>query len=152
VAQFCATRHTQIGWLEEMAMTKRATATFEVKKWDEQPYFEGDGQSRLTRASVAKVFRGDLEGESTLEYLMAYPGDGTASFVGLERVTGHVAGRAGSFILQHTGSDDGHTATGTWRVVPGSGTGELRGLSGQGRMSLSRNEPQYTFTLDYELP
>jgi hypothetical protein len=132
-------------------MPQHATGQFEVKQWDEQPFWE-DGPAKLTRASVRKTFSGDFEGESTLEYLMAYPGDGTASFVGLERLVGRLGGRRGSFILQHTGSDDGHTASGTWQVVPGSGTGELLGLSGQGTLRLSRNEPSYAFVLDYEVP
>src|SRR5262245_21975934 len=121
-------------------MTKRANATFEVKGWDEKPYQEGPGSAKLTRASVRKTFQADLNGESTLEYLMAYPGDGSASFVGIEQVTGTLDGREGSFVLQHSGSDDGHTATGQWTVVPGSGTGQLKGLSGQGELKLSRNE------------
>ncbi len=132
-------------------MPTHAAGTFEVKQWDEKPYLEGDNQSKLTRASVRKAFQGDFEGESTLEYLMAYPGDGTASFVGLEHMVGKLGGRTGSFILQHTGTDDGHTTTGAWHVVPGSGTGELKGLTGQGKINLSRNEQAFRFELDYEL-
>ena len=55
-------------------MSQHAAATFEIKGWDEKPYQEGEGQAKLTRASVRKAFQGDLQGESTLEYLMAYPG------------------------------------------------------------------------------
>ena len=132
-------------------MTTHADATFEVKNWDEKPYQEGAGKFKLTRAKVTKAFHGDLEGESTLEYLMAYPGDGSASFVGLEHITGKLGGHAGSFVLQHSGTDDGQTTTGIWTVVAGSGTGDLRGLSGQGVMSINRNQPQYAFALDYDL-
>ncbi|MCK5488724.1 MAG: DUF3224 domain-containing protein, partial [Gemmatimonadetes bacterium] len=49
-------------------MSKRATATFEVASWDEQPFSEVDGGPRLTRATVTKSFHGDIEGEGTLEY------------------------------------------------------------------------------------
>jgi len=131
-------------------MTTHATATFEVKGWDEKAYHESDGQLKLTRASVSKAFHGDLEGESTLEYLMAYPGNGSASFVGLEHVVGRLGDRSGSFVLQHSGTDDGHTATGSWFVVPGSGTGGLRGLRGEGSFAASRGEQQFGFTLDYD--
>ena len=130
-------------------MSNRAEAMFEIKGWDEKPYQEGEGQAKLTRASVRKAFHGDLEGESTLEYLMAYPGDGTAAYVGIEHVVGRLGGRQGNFVLQHSGADDGHKATGTWLVVPGSGTGELRGLHGQGTFSAARNEQQYRFVLEY---
>jgi hypothetical protein len=131
-------------------MTMRASATFEIRDWEESAYEQFEGGRKLTRASVRKVFHGDLEGESTLQYLMAYPGDGTASFVGHEHVVGQLDGREGSFVIQHSGSDDGHTARGTWFVVPGSGTGELRGLCGEGSFSASRDEPQFRFTLDYD--
>ncbi len=131
-------------------MTTHAASTFEVKRWDEKPYDEADGNLKLTRASIAKALHGDIEGESTIEYLMDYPGDGSASFVGLERVVGRIGDRSGSFVLQHTGTDDGHTARSTWFVVPGSGTADLRGLRGGGQGTASRNDPQFHFTLDYD--
>jgi hypothetical protein len=65
---------------------------------------------------------------------MCYREDGTASVVGLQRIDGRVGDRAGSFVLQSTGSFDGREARGSLLVVPGSGTGELRGLRGEGEM------------------
>jgi hypothetical protein len=113
-------------------MKGRATGTFEIQHWDEQPYQEiGDG-AKLSRASVTNAFQGDIEGEGTLEYLMMYPDAESASFVGHERVVGRLGGRAGSFVLQHTGSYGDGMAQGTFVVVPGSGTGGLRGLRGEG--------------------
>ncbi len=76
-------------------MKKRATAMFAIKGWDEKPYNEVAGQPKLTRANVTMTFTGDLEGESQLEYLMMYRADGTASFVGLERVQGRPGGARG---------------------------------------------------------
>jgi len=131
-------------------MTIRANATFEVKSWDEKPYNEVEGELKLTRASVAKQFHGDIEGESTLEYLMVYRADGSAAFVGMERVTGRVGGRSGSFVLQHSGTDDGKTTTDNWFVVPGSGTGGLSGLSGEGSFTSDHSEP-FRVTFDYEV-
>ncbi len=130
-------------------MSKRATATFRVKTWDESPYDEIDEGPRLTRVSVSKSFRGDIEGEGTLEYLMLHRDDGSASFVGLERVVGRVGDRSGSFVLQHSGSFEGGTAEATWFVVPGSGTGELRGLRGEGGFASGHAE-HYPITLEYD--
>ena len=130
-------------------MSTLATATFEVKTWDEKPYNEIDGGPKLTRASVTKSFRGDIEGEGTLEYLMFYPGDGSATFVGLERVAGRIGERSGSFVLQHSGTFEGGTAKVTLSVVPGSGAGDLRGLRGEGSFS-SAHQKQYPMTLDYD--
>ncbi len=130
-------------------MSKRATATFQVKSWDEKPYNEIDEGPKLTRASVTKSFRGDIEGEGTLEYLMIHRDDGSASFVGLERVVGRVGDRSGSFVLQHSGTFEGGTAKVTWFVVPGSGTGDLRGLRGEGGFASAHAE-DYPITLEYD--
>src|SRR5205809_3547948 len=83
-------------------MSMHATGTHDMKTWDEKtwdgkPANEVSG-AKLTRASVTNSFHGDIEGEGTLEYLMTYRDDGSASYVGLERVVGSVGGRSGSFV------------------------------------------------------
>ena len=78
-------------------------ATFEVTSWDEQPFDESVGVSKLTKASVQKSYSGDVEGTSATESLMAYHADGSASFVGLERVKGKINGRSGTLVLRHVG-------------------------------------------------
>jgi hypothetical protein len=129
-------------------MVTHATATFKVKSWDEKPYDEMTGGPKLTRASITKSYQGDMEGEGTLEYLMIYRDDGSANFVGLERFVGRVGDRSGSFVLQHSGTFDGGTAEATWFVVPASGTGDLRGLRGEGGFA-SGHADSYPITLDY---
>lgn len=131
-------------------MKKTANARFAIKKWDEKPYNEGQDLPKLTRASVTKTFDGDLEGEGQVEYLMMYRSDGSASFVGLERFVGRIGGTTGAFVLQRTGVFEGGVAKETYTVVPGSGTGELRGLRGEGRTALGHGT-EYPFTLTYEL-
>ena len=130
-------------------MSTHATATFEVKSWDEKPYDEMDGAPKLTRASITKSFEGDIEGEATLEYLMVHRDDGSANFVGLERIVGRLGDRSGSFVLQHSGTFEGGTAKATWFVVPGSGTGDMRGLRGEGGFA-SGHADSYLITLDYD--
>jgi hypothetical protein len=131
-------------------MSTRATATFQVKTWDVKPYQELDGGAKLTRESVVNAFQGDIEGESSLEYLMFYGEDGSASFVGLERIVGRVGGRSGSFVLQHSGTFEGNSVKSSYCVVPGSGTGELRGLRGEGSFTLAGHAEHYPFMLDYD--
>ena len=132
-------------------MTTHATSTFEVKSWDEKPYDEVAGSKiKLTKASVRQSFHGDIEGEGQVEYLMAYCDDGTASFVGLLRVAGMLGNRSGSFVLQTAGTDDGNATKATWFVVPGTATGDLVGLRGEGGFSASRTET-LPATLDYDL-
>ena len=91
-------------------MKKVANSRFTIKSWDEKPYSEGQDLPKLTRAAVTKTFTGDIAGEGHVEYLMMYRSDGSATFVGLERVVGHVAGKAGSFVLQRTGIFENGTA------------------------------------------
>jgi len=131
-------------------MGTQAMGTFEIKNWDEKTYEEIGGGAKLTRASVKKSFRGDIEGEGRIEYLMAYREDGTASYVGLERIVGRLGGKTGSFVLQHVGTFEGGVAKTTFTIVPGSGTGELRGLKGEGRFAVG-HEPPFPMTLDYDV-
>ena len=128
-------------------MNTHAKATFALNGWDEKPYDEMDGLPKLTRASVTKSYQGDITGEGNLEYLMMYRDDGSASIIGLERVVGSVGGRSGSFVLQHSGTFKGGVATVTLLVVPGSGTGDLRGLRGNGGFAVGHQQP-YPMTLD----
>jgi hypothetical protein len=129
---------------------KTAHARFAIKSWDEKPWGEGQDLPRLTRASVTKTFTGDIEGEGQVEYLMMYRSDGTAVVVGLERVVGRIGGKAGSFVLQRTGVFEDGQAKESYSVVPGSATGELLGLRGEGRSAVGHGM-EHPFTLDYEL-
>ena len=130
-------------------MTHIASATFRITNWDEKPYNEGDGLPKLTRASVDKTFMGDIIGSGHVEYLMMYRADGTATFVGLERIAGQVAGKTGSFVLHRTGVFEGGLAKESYAVVPGSGTGDLQGLRGEG-MSTVGHGTEHPLTLNYD--
>ena len=131
-------------------MTQTATARFAIKSWDEKPCMESENLPKLTRASVTKAYTGDIDGEGQVEYVMMYRSDGSASFVGLERVSGRIAGRSGSFVLQRTGVFEDGQAKESYSVIPGSGTGELHGLLGNGSSALGHGT-DYPFTLNYEL-
>jgi hypothetical protein len=131
-------------------MKQTANARFAIRSWDEKPYSEGQDLPKLTRASVSKTFTGDVEGEGQVEYLMIYRGDGSATFVGLERVSGRIGTRSGTFVLQRTGVFEGGQARETYTVVPGSGTGELRGLRGEGTSAVGHGS-EHPFRLSYEL-
>ena len=112
-------------------MTKLAIAAFEIRNWDEKPFGEIPGTPKLTRVSVTKAYTGDIEAEGSLEYLMAYGHDGSASFVGIERLVGRLGDRQGSFVFQHVGAFRDGVARSTWSVVPGSGTEDLASLRGE---------------------
>jgi hypothetical protein len=131
-------------------MKQNANARFAIKTWDEKPYGDGQDLPRLTRASVAKTYTGDIAGDGQVEYLMMYRADGSAAFVGLERVVGRLGGKTGSFVLQRTGLFEGGQAKESYFVIPGSATGELRGLTGDGSSSVGHGM-EHPFALNYEL-
>ena len=131
-------------------MKNVANARFTIKSWDEKPYSEGADLPKLTRAAVAKTFAGDISGDGHVEYLMMYRSDGSATFVGLERIVGQVAGKSGSFVLQRTGVFENGMAKESYFVVPGSGTGDLRGLRGEGTSAVGHGI-EHPLALNYEL-
>ena len=135
---------------EKGHMKKSANARFAITNWDEKPYSEGPGLPKLTRAAVSKTLTGEIEGEGRVEYLMMYRADGSAVFVGLERVVGRIGGKAGSFVLQRTGSFEGGLAKESYSVIPGSATGDLQGLAGDGSSAVGHGM-EHPLTLGYEL-
>jgi hypothetical protein len=126
-----------------------ASAPFTNDRYDEEPYGEADG-TELSQVHISRTFSGDLEGESTAELLIA-KSEGGGGYVGHDRITGTLAGKSGSFVFQHSGlmGPEGVSNTGT--IVPGTGTGELAGITGEGTM-LADDEGNHRLTLEYELP
>ena len=128
----------------------QAQGSFAVTAWQEDAYEEFDGGAKLTRAVVGQSFMGDIVGEGAVQWLMSYRDDGTARFVGLQRIAGTLDGHAGSFVLETSGDFDGKVVVGTWSVVTGSGSAELTGLRGTGTFNAPLG-PEATFALEYEL-
>ena len=125
-----------------------ATGKINVKTYEPAPYDEPDDGPALVRIHVEEDFTGDIQGEGVATFLQTTIGDDEASFVGVERVKGRVAGRSGTFVLQDQGTVKDAVVSGDWFVVPGSGTGELQGLRGEGgfRAALGQGAD---ITLDY---
>jgi hypothetical protein len=130
------------------AQTEHAEARITVHRYEPVPYDEREDGPTLSRIHVEESFSGDITADGVVEFLQAARADGTASFVGIERVTGSVAGRAGSFLLQDQGTVADGVVSGEWFVVPGSGTGELAGLRGTGGFTANLGEGA-AVTLDY---
>ncbi len=120
--------------------------TFQVTGWDEKPYHEA-ASGKLTLAVVAQAFSGGVSGRGDARWLMCYRPDGTARFVGLQRVDAEVDGRRGSFVLETIGDFDGKSARWKADVVEGSADGELSGMRGSGRFG-AEHGPEATYELD----
>ncbi len=124
----------------------RATGTFEVKLAPVENY-----ETSVGRLSIDKTFSGDLTGTSKGEMLAHSTSvKGSAGYVAMERVTGSIQGRSGSFIFQHTGSMNRGMPSLSVHVVPDSGTEELTGLSGTFNIIIEGKAHSYEF--EYSLP
>jgi len=133
----------------------RAVASFEVTGWDQGEPESGAGGPTLSHATVLKRFGGDLVAESEARLLMCQA-DVTditagAGYIAREVVRGALDGREGTFVMQHWGlSADGRERTGG-QIVPGSATGDLKGLTGSVEIAVD-GDGAHTLTIDYELP
>jgi uncharacterized protein DUF3224 len=136
--------------MNQNSSTGRAEAHIEVSAWQPERIDEGpDGGPQLFRIVVGESFTGELVATGHAEMLQVLAADGSASFVAVERVTGTLAGRSGSFVLQDRGTLDADGGvSGEWFVVPGSGTGELTGLGGEGGFTAAVGQ-HATAWLDY---
>jgi hypothetical protein len=132
--------------MTETTLSMTATGTVESKSWEQTPYAAGDAPE-LTVASGVDVYHGDIEGEGHWRGLTVAGPDGTGDLFSLQRMTCVVGGRSGTFVLRISGTFDGAGSRATWEVVPGSGTGELGGISGTGGYETSGET--ITYTLDY---
>ena len=127
----------------------RATGPFDVSlkplPMDDEP-----GSDSLGRMSIEKQFRGDLEGTSKGQMLTGGTAiKNSAGYVAIERVTGSLKGRKGSFILQHTGLMNRGTPSLMITIVPDSGTEQLEGL--KGTMTINIVAGKHSYQLDYTL-
>ena len=128
--------------------TTRASAVITVAKYEPEVYDQPAEGPVLTRIHVEESFNGDIEADGVVEFLQSANADGSASFVGIERVSGTLAGRTGTFLLQDQGTVGGNLVEGEWFVVPGSGTGGLAGLRGTGGFQANLGEGANVW-LDY---
>jgi hypothetical protein len=128
-------------------MNTQATGTFEVKL---NPQDDGPG-APVGRMTIDKEFQGDLAGTSKGQMVMASSPNvkGSAGYVAIEKVTGILHGRRGSFYLQHSGTMTRGAGDLTINVIPDSGTDELEGL--QGKMNIIIADGKHSYEFEYEL-
>jgi hypothetical protein len=131
-------------------VTTKATGAFDVKLAPQPADDYADGAT-LGRLSIDKQFHGDLEATSRGQMLTGGTSvDGSAGYVAIERVSGTLAGRRGTFILQHSGTMTRGAPTLVITVVPDSGTEQLVGLSGTMVINIANGKHSYEFA--YALP
>ena len=135
---------------KESKVTGHASGSFEIKMAP-QPVTEEEKKTISVRMTSDKQFHGDLEGTSTGEMLGVFTAvKDSAGYVALERVSGKLKGRAGTFILQHSSTMARGTQHQSIIVVPDSGTDQLVGLTGS--MIIKITDGKHFYEFDYTLP
>jgi len=124
----------------------RAVAKVEVKASTAEPYDRGE--PALVEVRLSETFSGDMEGDSAVRALQVAGDDRSGRQVSLQRFCGRIGGRQGTCVLQGEETVEGGRITAVWSVVPGSGTGDLAGLRGEGGFEGAFGKGS-TATLDY---
>jgi hypothetical protein len=109
----------------------RAETKITVQSTEVQPYDQGNSPA-LLEIRLSEMFTGDLDGESMVRALQVRRDDQAATMVSMQRFRGRLGEREGTFVLQGSESIERGRIKATWFVVPGSGTGALHGLRGEG--------------------
>jgi hypothetical protein len=136
---------------QEKSVSHHATGSFEVKIVPQKPDNEPATTSGLGRMSIDKQFHGALEATSKGEMLSLLDrATSSGGYVALERVTGTLDGKSGSFALEHNATMDHGKPFLNIIVVPGSGTGDLSGISGT--MNIRIDSGKHFYEFDYALP
>jgi hypothetical protein len=133
-------------------MANHASGPFDVKITPQKPDNPASEAANFARMTIDKQFHGDLEGASKGEMLATSPdAKGSGVYVALERVTGSLKGRTGSFVLHHTGIMTRGIPQLTVDVVPDSGTGQLAGLTGKMTINIAK-DGKHWYDFEYMLP
>lgn len=130
-------------------MTTRASGTFEVKLSPQAPDDDKPESAAVGRLVLDKQFHGDLEATSKGQMLAVQTTGGSAGYVAMEKVSGTLQGRTGTFVLQHSGTMTRGTPQLSVSVVPDSGTEELAGLAGT--MEIIIADGQHSYEFEYQL-
>lgn len=135
---------------KDFPMTQHATGPFEVKVTTLEPAFKFEDNS-LGRMSLDKQYHGGLEATAKGEMLTgAATVKGSGGYVAMERVSGTLHGRSGTFVLEHNGTMQNGVFHLNVVIVPDSGTGQLNGLAGT--MDILIKEGKHSYDLAYTLP
>lgn len=130
-------------------MTTQAKGAFDIKGTPHPATDMAEGLN-VGRMTFRKRFHGDLEGTSVVEMLgVMDKALGSGGYVALERITGALAGRSGSFVMQHSSTMTRGKPTQSITVVPDSGTGELTGIAGT--MTIDIVDGKHFYVFDYTL-
>lgn len=114
---------------EEPLAHKHAGAKITVQNSEAKPFDQAAGPA-LMEVHLNEIFAGDIDGQSTVRALEVRRNENSTNLVSMQRFSGKLGGRQGTFVLQGSETVENGKIKARWFVVPGSGTGELAGLRG----------------------
>ena len=125
-------RHPAVAQSRTGSPTRSRAETKIIVQHSEAKPYDQTVSPALMEIHITETFTGDIDGQSMVRALQVLRDDQSASFVSMQRVRGKLGGRQGTFVLQGSEIVEQGKITATWFVVPGSGTGDLCGLRGEG--------------------
>lgn len=124
----------------------KISGTYAMAEWNEKPVIDAEIPNKLTRVLVHGTLSGGMIGNAETRYLLAYVHEHGGHFSGYCRFVGEIGGRSGSFLIEEHGTSDATSATSKWTILPGSGTGDLKGATGRGGF-----RAEHGLNVDYNL-
>jgi hypothetical protein len=132
-------------------MKNKISGTYKTTHWNEQEYSQLEGGPKLTVAENELALEGGIQGKGIRRYSVVHMTDGSNRHTGHMSITGRVGDREGSFVVEDSGMGSADGASGTWKIVAGSASGELAGLKGSGDWTWEKGSQDVAYTLSYEL-
>ena len=132
-------------------MKDKISGTYKTTHWNEQEYSQVDGGPRLTVAEQESTIEGGIQGKGILRYSFVWMAGGFNLFTGHVSITGRVGDREGSFVVEDSGTANADKASGTWKIIAGSASGDLAGLKGSGSWKWEKASQDVAYSLTYEL-
>jgi hypothetical protein len=135
----------------EVEMAKHAEGNFrdEANEWEEKTTAEFEGGLKITQTTSKQYLAGDMDAVGTVNYVTFYHADGTCTYVGITHLEATLDGKKGAFVVRSTGRWEVDTARESWAILPGTGTGELAGIKGEGGFAM-KHGASGKWTLDYD--
>ena len=129
-------------------MPHTLSGQIKVAKWDEKSFLETQAPTKAHEAELAYTASGDLEGKFEGKYLMIYADDDHASYVGTLKFKGTIGDKTGSFFVTETGRFENGVASTAWHIVPDSGSGSFKSLTGIGKYVAVGDKVNYEFEVE----
>lgn len=131
-------------------MSEKFIGVFQITQWEENTHVEFIEGSKHTYAKIKQMYKGDISGDSDLQYIMNYRVNGEATFLGYESITATLRDRVGRIVIEHKGQFVSGVASSNFTVVTDSCSGDFAGVTGKGEfVSTENGQANYQFELSF---